>query len=241
VNTLRLNFDLTERTKELVSANRRLRSEMEQRRDAEDQLRQIHKMEAVGQLTGGIAHEFNNLLTVVIGHLEMVQDPAGANQRAVASLQTALRAAERGAALTRQLLAFARPQHLDPKPVDIPGALAAAEKLLNQTIGPEIELSIHSEPDLHPAWVDPNQLELAILNLALNARDAMPRGGVLQIAAENRDRSTGKLPPDLPPTGYVVVSVTDTGVGMNEETLLRAFEPFFTTKEAGRGSDSDCR
>jgi signal transduction histidine kinase/CheY-like chemotaxis protein len=236
VNALRLNFDLTERTKELISANRRLRSEMEQRRDAEDQLRQIHKMEAVGQLTGGIAHDFNNLLTVVIGHLEMVQDRVGADQRAVASLQTALRAAERGAALTRHLLAFARRQHLDPKPVDIPGALAAAEKLLNQTIGPEIELSIHSEPDLHPAWVDPNQLELAILNLALNARDAMPGGGVLQIAAENRDRSTGKLPPDLPPTGYVVVSVTDTGVGMNEEILLRAFEPFFTTKEAGRGS-----
>ena len=106
----------------------------------------------------------------------MVQDRVGADHGAVASLQTALRAAERGAALTRHLLAFARRQHLDPEPVDIPGVLAAAEKLLNQTIGPEIELSIRSELDLHPAWVDPNQLELAILNLALNARDAMPGG-----------------------------------------------------------------
>ena len=235
-NGLRLNFDLTERTRELVSANGRLRLEIEQRRIAEDQLRQIHKMEAVGQLTGGIAHDFNNLLTVVIGHLEMVQERSGADRRTAASLQTALCAAERGAALTRHLLAFARRQHLDPKPVAIPVLLAAAEKLLKQTIGPEIELLIRSERDLHRAWVDPNQLELAILNLALNARDAMPGGGVMRIDAENRYRSEGKLPADLQPDDYVVISVTDTGVGMNKETLLRAFEPFFTTKEASRGS-----
>ena len=236
VHGLRLNCDLTEKTKELVSANQLLHLEMDQRRAAEDQLRQIHKMEAVGQLTGGIAHDFNNLLTVVVGHLEMAEDRVSADPRTLASLQAALRAAERGAALTRHLLAFARRQHLEPRPVDIPGVLSSAEKLLAQTIGPEIELVIRTELDLHPAWIDPNQLELAILNLALNARDAMPGGGVLQINAENRQGDAGDLPAELHPDDYVVISVTDTGIGMNEETLQRAFEPFYTTKEAGRGS-----
>jgi signal transduction histidine kinase/CheY-like chemotaxis protein len=236
VHELRLNCDLTEKTKELVSANQRLHLEMEQRRAAEDQLRQIHKMEAIGQLTGGIAHDFNNLLTIVVGQLEIALNRVNADPRTVASLQAALRAAERGAALTRHLLAFARRQHLDPKPVDIPGVFSAAERLLEQTIGPGIALVIRSEPDLHPAWIDPNQLELAILNLALNARDAMPGGGVLRISAENRQGDSGSLPSELRPFDYVVISVTDTGIGMNKESLQRAFEPFFTTKEAGRGS-----
>jgi signal transduction histidine kinase/CheY-like chemotaxis protein len=236
VDGLRLNCDLTEKTKDLVSANQRLHLEMEQRRAAEDQLRQIHKMEAVGQLTGGIAHDFNNLLTIVVGQLEIALNRGNADPRTVASLQAALRAAERGAALTRHLLAFARRQHLDPRPVDIPGVFSAAERLLEQTIGPGIALVIRSEPDLHPAWIDPNQLELAILNLALNARDAMPRGGVLRISAENRQEDSGSLPSELRPFDYVVISVTDTGIGMNKESLQRAFEPFFTTKEAGRGS-----
>ncbi|MBV8508335.1 MAG: response regulator [Alphaproteobacteria bacterium] len=233
---LGLNCDLTEKTKELVSANQRLHLEMEQRRVAEDQLRQIHKMEAVGQLTGGIAHDFNNLLTIVVGQLEMALDRVSADPRTLASLQAALRAAERGAALTRHLLAFARRQHLDPRSVDIAGVLSAAERLLEQTIGPGIALVIRSELDLNPAWIDPNQLELAILNLALNARDAMPGGGVLRISAENRQGDSGSLPSELRPFDYVVISVTDTGIGMNKETLLRAFDPFFTTKEAGRGS-----
>jgi CheY-like chemotaxis protein len=151
-------------------------------------------------------------------------------------LQPALRAAERGAALTRHLLAFARRQLLEPRPVDIPAVVGGAEKILKQTIGPEIRLVIRSEPDLQPAWVDPNQLELAILNLALNARDAMPRGGTLRIDAVNRRGEIEALPPELPLKDYVVVSVSDTGTGMNRETLERAFEPFFTTKEAGRGS-----
>src|SRR5207237_2105288 len=163
----------------------------------------------------------NNLLSSRIGNVEMVQDRVGADHGAVASLQTALRAAERGTALTRHLLAFARRQHLDPRPVDIPGVLSAAEKLLGQTIGPEIELVIRSAVDLHPAWIDPHQLELAILNLALNARDAMPGGGILRITAENRQGNIGNLPPELQPNDYVVVSVTDTGIGMNKETLQR--------------------
>src|ERR1700731_207462 len=180
VHGLRLNCDLTEKTKALVLVNQRLHLEVEQRRAAEDQLRQIHKKEAVGQLTGGIAHDFNNLLTVIVGHLEMAQDRVGADPRAVAWLQAALNAAERGVALTRHLLAFARRQHLDPRPVDIPGVLSAAERLLEQTIGPEIELVIRSELDLHPAWIDPKQLEPPIPNPALNAPDAMPGGGVLR-------------------------------------------------------------
>jgi signal transduction histidine kinase len=166
----------------------------------------------------------------------MAQDRVSADPRTVAWLQAALRAAERGTALTRHLLAFARRQHLDPRPVDIPGVLSAAERLLEQTIGPEIELLISLELGLHPAWIDPNQLELAILNLALNARDAMPGGGILRISAENRQGNTGNLPAELQPDDYVVISVTDTGIGMDRETLRRAFEPFFTTKEAGRGS-----
>ncbi len=236
VNGLRLNCDLVESTKELTAANQRLQTEIEQRKVAEDQLRQAHKMEAVGQLTGGIAHDFNNLLTVVVGHLEMAHNRVSDDPRAVALLQVALRAAERGAALTRHLLAFARRQRLDPRPVDIPALVGGAEKILKQTIGPEIQMVIRSAPDLRLAWADPNQLELAILNLVLNARDAMPAGGTLRIDADNRRGDIDAVPADLPSDDYVVLSVSDTGTGMNRETLERAFEPFFTTKEAGRGS-----
>jgi signal transduction histidine kinase len=235
-NGLRLNLDLAEKTEELTAANHRLQHEMEQRRAVEEQLRQAHKMEAIGQLTGGIAHDFNNLLTAVVGHLELAQSRASNDPRTAALLQAALRAAGRGAALTRHLLAFARRQHLDPRPVDISAAIDGAEKILRQTIGPEIRLVIGSEHGIYPAWADPNQLELAILNLALNARDAMPGGGTLRIGAENRGKERAVAPADLPPGDYVVVSVSDTGTGMDPEVRARAFEPFFTTKQPGRGS-----
>ncbi len=233
---LRLNLHLTEKTRELSAANARLEMEIAQREAAEDKLRQAHKMEAIGQLTGGVAHDFNNLLTAVVGHLEMAQNRVGDDPRTGVLLQVALRAAERGAALTRQLLAFARRQHLDPRPMDIAAVLEGTEKILRQTIGPEIGLVIHSELGLHPVWADPNQLELAILNLALNARDAMPKGGILRIDAENRAGEISNPPHDLPPGDYVIVSISDTGTGMDEEVLAHAFEPFFTTKEVGRGS-----
>jgi len=233
---LRLNFDLIERTKELSAANTRLEGEIRQRRIAEDQLRQAHKMEAIGQLTGGIAHDFNNLLTAVVGHLEMVEARVVCDARTSGLVQAALRAADRGATLTRHLLAFARRQHLEPRSVDIAGVVDDVEKMLRQTIGPDIRLVIETGPELPPAWVDPNQLELAILNLALNARDAMPVGGTLQISTKNGRTETGVSPVDLSPGDYLIVFVSDTGTGMNPETLARAFEPFFTTKEAGRGS-----
>jgi len=233
---LRLNFDLIERTEDLTAANVRLETEIAQRRIAEDQLRQAHKMEAIGQLTGGIAHDFNNLLTAVIGHLEMAEARVRRDPPTTGLVQAALRAADRGATLTRHLLAFARRQHLEPKRVDVSAVVDGVEKMLRQTIGADIRVVIHIKPDLSPAWVDPNQLELAILNLALNARDAMPVGGTLRIDARNRRAEYGDSPPDLAAGDYVTVSVSDTGTGMNPETLARAFEPFFTTKEAGRGS-----
>jgi len=242
VSGVRLNLDLGERTKELTrrteeltTANARLEAEIAQRKVTEDQLHQAQKMEALGQLTGGIAHDFNNLLTVVIGKLELARSRPSGDPQMVNLLQAALSAAERGATLVRDLLAFARRQPLEPKRVNVAAVVGDAENILKQTIGSDIRLLISAEPDLRAAWVDPNQLELAILNLALNARDAMPECGRLQITCENRRAETG-APADLATGDYVVVTVSDTGTGMNEATLTHAFEPFFTTKEPGRGS-----
>jgi signal transduction histidine kinase/CheY-like chemotaxis protein len=236
VRGLRLNLDLSERTEELTALNARLEREITQRKVAENQLHQSQKMEALGQLTGGIAHDFNNLLTAVIGNLELAQKRTGSDPHTAGLLGAALSASERGATLIKDLLTFARRQSLHPRAVDVSAVVDDAEKILKQTIGPDIRLLISAEPGLRPAWVDPNQLGLAILNLALNARDAMARGGRLQIACENRRAEPGNSPPDLVTGDYVIVSVSDTGTGMSEATLARAFEPFFTTKEAGRGS-----
>jgi signal transduction histidine kinase/ActR/RegA family two-component response regulator len=233
---LRLKCDLIERTNQLAAAKTRLEGEIVQRMMAEDQLRQAHKMEAIGQLTGGIAHDFNNLLTAVIGHLEMAEARVLGDSRTSGLVRAALRAADRGTTLTRHLLAFARRQHLEPRAVDTVAVVDGVEKMLRQTIGPDIRLVIKAAGDLPPAWVDPNQLELAILNLALNARDAMLVGGTLRIGVETGRAETGVSPSDLSSGYYLIVSVSDTGTGMNPETLARAFEPFFTTKEAGRGS-----
>jgi signal transduction histidine kinase/CheY-like chemotaxis protein len=236
VTGIQLNAELTSKTNQLTAANSRLELEIEQRRSIEDQLRQAQKMEAIGQLTGGIAHDFNNLLTAVIGHLEMAQDLLDGDLRTSRLLQAALRVADRGAALTRHLLAFARRQRLEPRVVDVAAVIRDLEDVLRQTIGPQIRLVTKAKRDLYRAWADPEQLELAMLNLALNARDAMPSGGTLLIEAENQqDRSTDCQP--YPVSGdCVVVSVSDTGIGMDAETLAHAFEPFFTTKALGLGS-----
>jgi len=232
---IRLQLELSRRTADLSLANTRLEAEISERRAAEDQLRQAQKMEALGQLTGGIAHDFNNLLTVVIGHIELAQQWLPNQAQAGAMLGSALVAAERGARLTQGLLAFARRQRLDPKPIDVPAIVDRVRELLRQTIGPGIRLVIEAEDALGPAEADPNQLELSILNLALNARDAMPDGGTLRIRSERRSVGPAERR-ELPPGDYVVVAISDTGSGMDKDTLARAFEPFFTTKEAGRGS-----
>jgi signal transduction histidine kinase len=183
VNGLCLNLDLsqrtqelTKRTEELIAVNTRLQAEIAQREDAENRLHQAHKMEALGQLTGGIAHDFNNLLTAVIGNLELAQKRTGGDLELARPLDAALSAAERGATLIQDLLTFARRKTLQPSAVDVSAVIDDAEKILKQTIGPGIHTAIRAAPDLKPAWVDANQLGLAIVNLALNARDAMPRG-----------------------------------------------------------------
>jgi len=227
-DAIRLRFELDE-------ANLRLRSEMAEHRATEAVLRQAQKLEAVGQLTGGIAHDFNNLLTVVIGNLALASGRASNNSSILPLLQSALRSAERGVALIQRLLAFARKQHLDPQSVDLGALVAGIEELLQRTVGPAIRLEIAADANLAPALVDANQVELAILNLAINARDAMPVGGTLRISLHNR-RADYSSPPGLTAGDYVLVSISDTGTGMDDATLAQAFDPFFTTKEVGSGS-----
>ena len=226
--TLRLRFELDE-------ANLRLRAEIAEHRATEAALRQAQKLEAIGRLTGGIAHDFNNLLTIVSGNLMLAIGRTSDDSTTLPLLRGASQAAERGAALVQRLLAFARRQRLEPQSVDLQGLVAGIEDLLRRTLGKEIRLAIAADADLAPALVDANQLELAILNLVINARDAMPGGGVLCIGLQNQ-RADPELHPELPPGDYVVASILDTGTGMDETTLARAFEPFFTTKEMGSGS-----
>jgi signal transduction histidine kinase len=228
VETIRLRF-------ELHDADLRLKAEKLERQATEEILREAQKLEALGQLTGGIAHDFNNLLTVVIGNLTLAIGRGGENPANTRLLQGALQAAERGVALVQRLLGFARKQHLDPRSVDVGALVGGIEDLLRRTLGSSIQVSTKTAADLAPARLDANQLELAILNLTINARDAMPGGGTLQITLENRRAGNGS-PHELPPGIYVVVSISDTGSGMDEATLARAFEPFFTTKEIGSGS-----
>jgi signal transduction histidine kinase len=220
---------------ELNEANLRLQAEMAEHQTTEAALRQAQKFEAVGHLTGGIAHDFNNLLTVVIGNLLLARGRAGADPALARLLDGALQSAERGVALIQRLLGFARRQRLDPQSTDLRRLVAGVEPLLRQTLGDAIDLLIAAGPDLAPARVDANQLELAILNLAINARDAMAAGGSLRIGLENRNADSGS-PPELTLGQYAVIAIADSGTGMDEETLARAFDPFFTTKAAGAGS-----
>jgi PAS domain S-box-containing protein len=200
---------------------------------ADAQLRQAQKMEAVGRLTGGLAHDFNNLLTVVIGNLELAADPAGCGDETATLLAHALTAAEKGAALTHRLLAFSRQQTLQPSQADLGQMAEGMAELLSRTLGEDIEIEFRSHEGLWPALADKSQVESALLNLAINARDAMPAGGKLTIEAANVVLDAG---PELQPGDYVMLAVTDTGVGMPAELIEQAVEPFFTTKEVGAGS-----
>ena len=204
-------------------------------RRVEAQLRQAQKMEAIGQLTGGIAHDFNNLLTAVIGNLELLQSRL-TDQRSASLVEAALRSALRGGQLTQQLLAYARRQNLSPRPVDVNAVIAGMGELLQRSLGGLVQVEVDLAPDLWPATSDPTQLELVVLNLAINARDAMPDGGQLRIATGNVDRQEAARLAVLDPGDYVRIAVIDTGIGMTSDVLEHALEPFFTTKAIGKGS-----
>jgi PAS domain S-box-containing protein len=227
-----------ERTRELEAEN-------EARRKAEDLLRQAQKMEAVGQLTGGIAHDFNNLLTVVVGGLDTIGrllpslGTSATVTRIARAKEMATQGAQRAVLLTNRLLAFSRQQPLDPQPLDANKLVATICEFLRRSLGEAVALETVMAGGLWRAHADANQLENALINLALNARDAMPKGGKLTIETANSyldEAYVTSLPEPVEPGQYVLVAVTDTGIGMDKSTVDRAFEPFFTTKEAGRGT-----
>lgn len=223
----------------------RVQEEIAERMKAEGALRQAQKMEAIGQLTGGVAHDFNNLLTVIMGGLDNIarQLDAGSAGRDEARLRRAVdmatQSAERAATLTSRLLAFSRRQALDPKPLKADRLVQDIGELLQRSIGEHITLELVASPGLWPAFADPNELEQALLNLAVNARDAMPAGGKLTIETQNvflDEAYLSTVPEPVSPGQYVMIAVSDTGHGMDGDTLSRVFEPFFTTKETGKGT-----
>ncbi|MFT3801547.1 MAG: PAS domain-containing protein [Burkholderiaceae bacterium] len=218
-----------------------LKAEMMQRQRAEDALRQAQKMEAVGQLTGGIAHDFNNLLQGISGSLALIKKrlATGRIDQIERFADNALQSAARAAALTHRLLAFSRRQPLDPKPMQVNPLIRSMEELLRRTLGETVTLELRLDEQAWPTVCDGNQLENALLNLAINARDAMPGGGKLVIATSNETRhEDGERPRDAPdaPHRYVCIAVTDTGIGMPASVVERAFDPFFTTKPQGQGT-----
>lgn len=225
----------------LVAAYEERRKAIAERENAEAQLRQAQKLEAIGQLTGGIAHDFNNLLTAVLGNLELLKkqtDSSAENRRLHRWASNAYDAATRGAALTQRLLVFSRRQPLDPRATNITTLLASMSDLLRRTLGENIEIVTDVVPELWPAFVDLNQLDNAILNIAINARDAMEGRGHLIISARNcnvEERDDAETP-KINPGDYVRLAITDTGKGIEQDVLERVFEPFFSTKPAGQGT-----
>ena len=224
------------RTRELEEANRQLRSQVEQREIAEAEVQQLQRLDAIGQITSGLAHDFNNLLSVVLTNARLLsrnlRDPG--DQEGVELIRNA---AERGVSLTAQLLAFSRKQRLEPQEVDLNSKIVGMSDLLSATLGGTVQLRRALAADLWPALVDPTQIESIILNLTINARDAMRSGGILTLetfnaSIETRPTRTG----DPSPGDYVELAVSDTGTGIPDDVLPRIFEPFFTTKEPGKGS-----
>ena len=207
-------------------------------RGIEQRLRQVQKMEAVGRLAGGIAHDFNNVLGVITGYSEMLLDKLAADPQLIALITHVLKATERGASLTRQLLAFSRQQVLEPRVIDIQEHMKGIENLLRRVLGEDIRLSVDTGGEAVRLRADPAQLEQVIMNLVVNARDAMPSGGTLGLGVSQAhlDEEYCKRNPEAHPGSYVCIAVTDSGCGMSPEILTRVFEPFFTTKESGKGT-----
>ena len=230
-----LEQKVAERTRELAAANDRLTAEIAEREKAEARLVQSQKMEAIGQLTGGVAHDFNNLLTVVVGSLDLALRKSE-DDAVLRLVRNALQAAERGANLTSQLLAFSRRQRLSPVALDINAVIYGMRDLLVRSIGPQVEIGTELNNDLWPALADPTQLEVMLLNLAINARDAMTGGGRIVIATRNIETLPEQLASELDQGEYVCISVSDDGPGMSPDVLAHAFEPFFTTKAHGKGT-----
>ncbi|MGH1574753.1 response regulator [Methylobacterium sp. P31] len=231
-----LETRIAERTRELAQANAALQAQIVERERAEDALRLVQRLDAVGQLTSGVAHDFNNLLTVIAGNIEFLEH-AVTDERSKRRLDLMRGAAARGANLTAQLLAFSRRQRLVPTPVSLNKTVVSMRDLLQSSIGGAIQIETMLQDGLWPALVDATQIELVILNLAINARDAMAVGGRLTIETANVTITGLPTRPEQPHPGeYVMIAVSDTGTGMPPDVLARVFEPFFTTKETGKGS-----
>ena len=238
--------EMARTTRKFFEQRDNLVREMEERRateealrKSEEELRHSQKMEAVGRLAGGVAHDFNNLLTAIIGYAELIATRASSNSLAKQNAELIRKAGEQAAALTRQLLAFSRKQILQPKVIDLNTLVVEMERLLRRVIGERFDLQSHPDADNGRVKADPSQIEQVVLNLGVNARDAMPRGGKLIIRTENvtLDRkAAAELSGSLQPGDYVELSVTDTGAGMDEATMSHIFEPFFTTKGPGKGT-----
>jgi len=207
-------------------------------RKLEQQLRQAQKMEAIGRLAGGVAHDFNNLLAVIMGHCEMLASQMDSGNPLRQQVEAITLSGNRAAELTRQLLAFSRQQVLQPRILNLNEVVEEAEKLLTRLLGTHIQLSTELDKSLGPVKADPGQMELAILNLAVNARDAMPRGGRLTLSTRNVDLAGDRAAPcpGMQPGPYVLLEVRDTGSGMDAATRAHIFEPFYTTKEVGKGT-----
>jgi PAS domain S-box-containing protein len=230
-----LEVMVEERTRELAAANARLRTEIDARELAQTALVQAQKMEAVGQLTGGIAHDFNNLLTAVSGSLELLEARTS-DEKSLRLLHTAQRGASRGAKLTQSLLAFARKQHLELVPADLNSVIGEMSEMLHSSVGAPVDIRLSLASELWQVLIDVNQIETALLNIAINARDAMPQGGTLLIETANIGAGSDELPDEIAGRDCVLISLRDTGTGMGPEVIKHAFEPFFTTKEIGRGT-----
>jgi signal transduction histidine kinase len=247
----RLNAQLEQRVRErtaeleassveLVALNEQLEHRIEERtREREEALAQLfeaQKLDTIGQLTGGVAHDFNNLLMAALGSLNLLKKRMAPDDRNMFLLDNAIQAAQRGSALTQRLLAFARRQELKPEAVDIAQLIDDIKELVQRAVGPGVKLESEAPPNLPPVLADANQLELALLNLYVNARDAMPAGGAVKVTISEHEAGQDQGPAALGPGRYIRLVISDTGTGMDKETLTRATEPFFTTKGVGKGT-----